>query len=130
MSKVAIITGGYAWLGYDMAEALAEAGCDIIIITSRELAKAQEAAAKLAKDYGVDTLGLQMDQGFYEQVDKMAKDAKQWKGHIDVLINNAGGGAGASEGNLFKRPPEAIKGLIEANLDRITCSVAAQSGAS
>ena len=103
------------WLGYNMAEALAEAGCNIII-TSRELAKAQEAAVKLAKDYSVDTLGLQMDQGFYEQVDKMTKDAQQWKGHIDVLINNAGGGAGASEGNLFKRPPEAIKGLIEANL--------------
>ena len=113
--KVAIITGAYAWLGYDMAEALAEAGCDIII-TSRELARAEEAAAKLVKEYGVDALGLQMDQCVFEQVEEVARKAQQWKGHIDVLINNAGGGAGASEGNLFKRPPEAIRSLIEANL--------------
>ncbi|MFI3200405.1 MAG: SDR family oxidoreductase [Eubacteriales bacterium] len=113
--KVAIITGGYAWLGYDMAEALADAGCHIII-TSRELAKAQEAADKLEKAYGVECLGLQMDQQYYEQVDDMAKKAKGWKGHIDILINNAGGGAGASEGNLFMREPEAIQSMISINL--------------
>ena len=113
--KVAVITGATAWLGYDMAEALADAGCSIII-TSRELEKAQEAAAKLKKDYGVDTLGLSMDNGIFEQVEEMARQAKAWKGHIDVLINNAGGGAGASEGNLFKRDPAAIKSLLDANL--------------
>ena len=39
--KVAIITGGYAWLGNDMARALAEYGCSIII-TSREKEKAEK----------------------------------------------------------------------------------------
>ena len=114
-NKVAIVTGACAWLGYDMAQALAEAGCSVII-TSRKLEKAQEAAKKLGDAYGIDTLGLQMDQCVFEQVADMAKKAHEWKGRIDVLINNAGGGAGASEGNLFSRPPEAIKELIDANL--------------
>lgn len=115
MGKVAIITGGYAWLGYDMAEALADAGCHIII-TSRELSKAQQAAASLEKKYGVECLGLEMDQSDYNQVEDMTTKAKEWKGRIDVLINNAGGGAGASEGNLFARDPEAIQSMIAINL--------------
>lgn len=114
-NKVAVITGGHAYLGYDMACALAEAGCNIVI-TSRSIDRAQKAADQIAKEYGVDTLALQMDQCFFEQVEEMAKKAKEWKGHIDVLINNAGGGVGFSEGDLFKRAPEAIQGLINTNL--------------
>ena len=113
--KVAVITGAYTGLGYDMASALAQAGCNIII-TSREIKKAQEAAEKLSKDYDVDTLGIQLDQRFFEQVKDMAEKAYQWKGHIDVLINNAGGGSGTSEGNFLKRPPEDVKNLIDINL--------------
>jgi len=113
--KVAIITGGHAWLGYDMACALAEAGCHIVI-TSRELEKAQHTAQKIAEKYGNDTLALEMDQRFHEQVVLMAKKAFEWKGHIDILINNAGGGSGKSEGNLFKRSPQDIEELIKTNL--------------
>jgi NAD(P)-dependent dehydrogenase (short-subunit alcohol dehydrogenase family) len=49
-------------------------------------------------------------------VKDMAVQAKDWKGHIDILINNAGGGSGASEGNLFNRAPEDIVNLITVNL--------------
>ena len=38
--KVAAVTGGSRHLGFDMAEILAEAGCDVII-TSRQLASAR-----------------------------------------------------------------------------------------
>ena len=57
--KVAIITGGYAWLGNDMARALAEYGCSIII-TSREKEKAEKAAAAIAEDLHVSSLGLEL----------------------------------------------------------------------
>ena len=113
--EVAIVTGGHAWLGYDMACALAEAGCSIII-TSRELSRAGEAAAKIAREYAVDSLGLEMDQRSHEQVKQMAEKAYNWKGHVDILINNAGGGSGKSEGNLFKRSPQDIADLIGTNL--------------
>ena len=86
--KVAIITGGYAWLGNDMARALAEYGCSIII-TSREKEKAEKAAAAIAEDYHVSTLGLELEQKDYVSVQKMADDAFAWKNRIDILINNA-----------------------------------------
>lgn len=113
--KVAIITGGHAWLGYDMACALAEVGCNIII-TSRTPDKLEKTIKKIKHEYSVDALALSMDQCHYEQVKEMVKRAKEWKGHIDILINNAGGGSGASEGNFFKRQPEDIANLININL--------------
>jgi len=57
--KIAIVTGAHAWLGYDMACALAEAGGNIIV-TSRDLARAQKTAKKLRDEYGIETLGLAM----------------------------------------------------------------------
>ncbi len=113
--KVAIVTGGHAWLGNDMACALAEYGCDIII-TSRELARAEAAAAGIAAKYGVRTLGLTLEQKEYESCSKMARDAFAWQGHIDVLINNAGGGSGMGECDFLKRDPANIKNMIDVNL--------------
>jgi NAD(P)-dependent dehydrogenase (short-subunit alcohol dehydrogenase family) len=113
--KVAIVTGAHALLGYDMASALAEAGCNIII-TSRVLSRAEDAAAKIRQEYGVETLALTMDHCEYDQVRVMADKAYEWKGRIDVLINNAGGGSGESEGDFLKRSPEAIVSMISTNL--------------
>ncbi len=113
--RVAIVTGGYAWLGNDMARALAEYGADIII-TSRQIEKAREAARLIREAYGVDALGLALEQTDYASVQRMADDAFAWKGHIDILINNAGGGSGKGECDLLKRDPEAIRGMIDSNL--------------
>ena len=114
-NRVAIITGGHAWLGHDMACALAEFGCDIVI-TSRDLEKAQKVAAEIANRYQVDALGLQLEQTEYASVQKMADQAFAWKKHIDILINNAGGGSGKGECNFLQRDPEAMRYMIECNL--------------
>ena len=113
--KVSIVTGGSEWLGYDMACALAEFGSDIII-TSRTLDRAEDALGKIKTEYGVDTLALTMDQCNHDEVQAMAEKAKAWKGHIDILINNAGGGSGKSTGYLLKRSPDDIIQMISTNL--------------
>ena len=113
--KVAIVTGGSEWLGYDMACALAEVGSHIII-TSRTLSRAQTACDKIRDAFGVDVLALQMDQRHHDQVKKMAESAYAWKQQIDILINNAGGGSGKSEGNILERDPEDESNLISTNL--------------
>ena len=50
--RVALVTGGARNLGFDMAEALGEAGASLAI-TSRELDKAQIAAKRLCKATGL-----------------------------------------------------------------------------
>lgn len=122
--KVAIVTGAHAWLGYDIACALAEAGANVII-TSRNVESIRETAAQIGEKYHVDTLALPLDQRKYENAQKMADAALAWKGHIDILVNNAGGGSGKSEGDFLKRDPADIQNLIDINLTgSIFCSKA------
>ena len=113
--KVALVTGGACGLGFDMAQALAQAGADVVV-TSLMLGEAQEAAEKIRAIYQVDTLGLQLDHCDWPNVQALAAEAQDWKGHVDILVNNAGGGSGQGEGNLFKRDSEDIVGLINTNL--------------
>ncbi len=113
--KTAVITGGARWLGLDVAETLAGHGANIII-TSRALERAQNAAMRISEQYGVDALGLELDVCDFQSVKRMADSASAWKERIDILVNNAGGGSGASEGDLFARSPEDIRRMIDVNL--------------
>lgn len=113
--KVAVVTGGHSWLGFDMASVLAEHGCDIII-ASRSLDKIRKAAETLKAEYGVDTHYIILDQTDPASCQKLADEAFAWKGHIDILINNSGGGSGASEGDFLRRDPKDMASLITTNL--------------
>jgi len=113
--KVALVTGGARTLGYDMADALADAGADLVI-TSRELAHAEAAAEKLRAARGVEVLPLALDVRQHDAVAAAAIQARAWQGHIDVLINNAGGGIPGRPTDLFARAPEDIEALIGVNL--------------
>ena len=112
--KVSFIVGGARDMGYDFASVLGAAGSDLAI-SSRNLEQAEESAEKLKAEYGVDALPVQLDHTRPEQVEQAAKKVRDWKGHIDVLINNAGGGAGGAC-RLFKRSPEDEDNLIKLNL--------------
>ena len=72
--QVAVVTGGARDLGHDMAEALAEAGSHLVI-TSRSLESAEQAAESLGEDFGVDVLPLQLDVRDYDQVVGAAQTA-------------------------------------------------------
>ena len=113
--RVAIITGGSSGLGYDMATALAEYGCKIVI-TSRTVSRAQEAAAKLSAQTGAETLGLALEQREYTSCRQMTDAVLDRFGRIDILINNAGGGSGAGECNFLQRDPQNIQNMINTNL--------------
>ncbi len=113
--KVAVVTGGHAWLGFDAACALAEAGADIVI-TSRDKSTLGPVLKEISDTFGVRTMGVQMDQRNYDEVQAAMDEVVKEFGHIDILVNNAGGGSGKAEGNLFQRDPEVIKNLIETNL--------------
>ena len=113
--KVAVIVGGARHLGYDMAEIFAEAGCDVAI-TSRKVEGAEAAAKKLREQYGRDAFARPLDVGDFAQVEAITQEVLAWKGHIDVLVNNAGGTPARPSGHLFARTPEDIVEVITTNL--------------
>ena len=113
--KVAVIIGGARDFGYYMGEALAEAGADLVI-TSRTLESVEKTAQTLREKYGREVLPKALDVTDYDQVAQLAEDARAWKNHVDVLINNAGGGLGLTPTNLFQRDPGHIRKLIDVNL--------------
>jgi gluconate 5-dehydrogenase len=113
--KVAVIVGGARDFGYDIAAILGEAGCDLAI-TSRSLKNAEEAAGKLRDRLGREVLTHAVDVRDYAQIEAFAQKALAWKGHVDVLVNNAGGNVGRSPGHMFARDPQDMVELVNTNL--------------
>jgi NAD(P)-dependent dehydrogenase (short-subunit alcohol dehydrogenase family) len=115
-NKVALVTGGTRNLGYDMAEALAEAGASVAI-TGTDLAKAEISAAKLAARSGREILPLQCDVRSEADIIR-ATDAVLAKfGRIDILVNNAGNVVSAPETAPFeKRGLDLWDEVIKINL--------------
>ncbi|MBL8173991.1 MAG: SDR family oxidoreductase [Bryobacterales bacterium] len=113
--KTAVVTGGARHLGWDAAATLAKAGC-AVAVTSRDGARAADSAARLGELFGVDTMGLALDQRDGQQVAAVAGQIFAWRPRVDVLVNNAGGAAGDRPGILFERTGEDAAALIETNL--------------
>lgn len=87
--KKALITGSTRGIGRAIAEYLAKAGADVVI-TGRDLGKAQEVAQSVAQSYGVNALGLAMDFGNLESVKVAYQEIEKAWGGVDILVNNAG----------------------------------------
>lgn len=87
--KTAIVTGSTKGLGKAMAEGLAEAGADLIIL-SRNQSEATATAAAIAKETGRKVKGYACDVTQAEHVDDFVEQALADFGRIDILINNAG----------------------------------------
>lgn len=89
--NVAVVTGCSTGLGVQMAKALANQGCNIVVLARRQKL-IDEVAAEISKDYGVETLAVACDITSTEQVQNAVKTAMDKFGRIDILINNAGTG--------------------------------------
>jgi NAD(P)-dependent dehydrogenase (short-subunit alcohol dehydrogenase family) len=87
--RVALVTGGNRGLGFVMAQALAEAGADVVI-TSRDQQKAEQSARTLAETTGRRALGLPVDVTSPPQVEQMMQTIVNTFGRLDILVNNAG----------------------------------------
>src|SRR5437899_12564334 len=74
--RVALITGGNRGLGFVMARALAEAGADVVV-TGRQIGKAQESAAAIAEATGRRTIGLTVDVTDAQQIETSGRSTIQ-----------------------------------------------------
>lgn len=87
-NKTAIVTGGGNGLGAQMAEALAEAGANVVIC-SRNIQTCQEMSHHLNQQ-GYHSLALQCDVTKQEDIDFVVNQTLEQFDSIDILINNSG----------------------------------------
>ncbi|WP_057767938.1 glucose 1-dehydrogenase [Cytobacillus praedii] len=87
-NKTAIITGGGKGLGEHMANALAEAGANIVIC-SRNLEDCKNISEQLVNK-GVQSIALQCDITNQADIQAVIDQTVQHFGTIDILINNSG----------------------------------------
>jgi NAD(P)-dependent dehydrogenase (short-subunit alcohol dehydrogenase family) len=90
-NKVALITGAGRGLGRAMALAMAQAGCEIVAV-ARTRAQLEETAT-MVRQQGGSCAVIPADVTRSAEVNAMVERAVAELGHLDVLINNAGGGS-------------------------------------
>lgn len=88
-NKTAIVTGGSKGLGLAMAEGLASAGANLVII-SRNQKEAQAAAEKIIAEYKTKAIAISATVTSEEEIQKAVATTIKEFGSIDILINKAG----------------------------------------
>jgi NAD(P)-dependent dehydrogenase (short-subunit alcohol dehydrogenase family) len=88
-NKTAIVTGGSKGLGLAMAEGLASAGANLVII-SRNEKEGKAAAEKIIKEYKTKAIAISATVTSEEEIQKAVATTIKEFGSIDILINNAG----------------------------------------
>jgi NAD(P)-dependent dehydrogenase (short-subunit alcohol dehydrogenase family) len=85
----ALVTGGSKGLGRVIAQALAEAGADVAVV-SRTLSQCKEAADAIRSITGRQAWPFAADVTVADDVERLAKQIESNAGPIDILVNNAG----------------------------------------
>jgi gluconate 5-dehydrogenase len=86
--QVAIVTGTSRGLGQYFARALAKAGADVIL-TSRNRDSLLKFESEI-KGLGRRAVSLGLDVRDQSSIERMAVEAQEAFGHIEILVNNAG----------------------------------------
>ena len=87
--KVTAITGASAGIGWAVAEAIAEAGGDVVLLyNSNDEAIAK--GAKLAEQHGVKVKAYQLEVSDPVKVEKTINQIVEDFGRLDVFVANAG----------------------------------------
>ncbi len=109
--KVALVTGGNGGIGLGMAEAMAQAGADVVIWGTNE-SKNADALAKL-KAHGTRAGARKVNvANENEVVDAMGATIKEF-GRVDTVIANAGIGGGAAITDLTTELFRKVHGVNE-----------------
>lgn len=109
--KTAIVTGGGRGLGRVMAQALAEAGANIVVC-SRKIEACEETAQGLSS-LGTKVLAMACDVTSEEQIGQVVDATLREFQGLDIVINNSGASWGAP---ALEMPLEAWHKVMEVNV--------------
>ena len=109
--RVAIVTGASSGLGVAFAQALAEAGADVVL-AARRVDKLADTAA-LVRATGRRALPVATDIADPDQCAALVDAAMTEFGRVDVLVNNAGV---ASAHPATRETPDQFRSVIDINL--------------
>ncbi|WP_068160790.1 SDR family NAD(P)-dependent oxidoreductase [Rhodococcus phenolicus] len=110
--RVAIVTGASSGLGVAFAQALAEAGADVVLAARRvdRLAK----TAELVRAAGRRAVTVETDIADPDQAQRMVDTAVEQLGKVDILVNNAGIGTAVP---ATKETPDQFRRVVDINLN-------------
>jgi len=112
--KKTIVTGASNGIGKAIAKGFAKEGADVVIFDIDE-PKGNEVVADI-KGMGREALFVKCDVGFADQVDAAFKEAVQFLGQLDVLVNNCGV---IRFSEIVKMPEEDWDFIIRTNLKSV-----------
>lgn len=112
MKQTAIVTGGSRGIGRAVAMRLAKGGMNLVINYRGNSAAAEE-TERLCRELGAEVLLVQGDVSCAEDCEKLAAQAKEAFGRVDVLVNNAGI---TRDGLLARMTEEDFRTVLDVNL--------------
>jgi NAD(P)-dependent dehydrogenase (short-subunit alcohol dehydrogenase family) len=110
--RVAVVTGASSGLGVGFAEALAEAGADVVLGARRE--DKLHDTRKRVEALGRRALAVRCDVADPGDCTNLVTAAMTEFGRVDILVNNAGLGTAVP---ATKETPEQFRSVIEVNLN-------------
>jgi NAD(P)-dependent dehydrogenase (short-subunit alcohol dehydrogenase family) len=109
--RAAIVTGASSGIGLAIARMLGDEGYGVTV-AARRPDKLQAAAAEL-RESGRDVQDVQADVRHEEAIQEVVARHREWYGRLDVLVNSAGVGLGAS---IEGYPTKRVDMQLEVNL--------------
>ena len=85
----ALVTGGSSGMGLQYARQLAEAGCNLLLVSNQEK-ELEKVSAELSSQFGVEVVSRFQDLAKDSAADELFAFCEDWHLEIDILINNAG----------------------------------------
>jgi NAD(P)-dependent dehydrogenase (short-subunit alcohol dehydrogenase family) len=110
--KVAVVTGASSGLGVVFAQALAEAGADVVLGARR--VERLEDTKRVVEDAGRRAVAVKTDVADPEDCARLVDAAMTELGRVDVLVNNAGIGTAVP---ATRETPEQFRSVIDVNLN-------------
>jgi 3-oxoacyl-[acyl-carrier protein] reductase len=127
--KTALVTGASVGIGRGIAKALAAEGVQVAV-SARRLEKLNELSAEIIAAGGAAPVVIESDLYAEDAASKLASAAVAGLGHVDILINNAGGSRSFKDLHVseeqwqeamtlnFHRPRQVADALIDQMIAR------------